>query len=259
VAVIEDVAGIRPIARRTDAAEVAGAAYRQLIGLLEVLSPQDWDGPTECGGWRVRDMVGHIIGAAQANASTWQNLRQQTWGVLHRRAHGGNPLDAVNSLQIADHAALSPQQRINALRDAAPAAIRGRMRIPAPIRAVSVPMSAGGSSASGMPRSVNVGRLLDVIYTRDTWMHTVDIARAAGRPLDMSPAVNRRIVADVVAEWAGRHRQPIDLTLIGPAGGRYRAGSPGLGDRLEVDALEFCRILSGRAQGHGLMATRVLF
>jgi uncharacterized protein (TIGR03083 family) len=259
VAVIEDVAGIRPITRRTEAADVAGAAYRQLIGLLETLSPKDWDVPTECGGWRVSDMAGHLIGAAQANASVRHNVRQQMWGVRHRRAHGGNPLDAVNALQIADHADLSPQQRIDALMVIAPAAIRGRMRIPGPLRVVTIPMSAGGSAAAGMPRSVNLGRLLDVIYTRDIWMHTVDIARAVGRPLDAAPAVNRRIVADVVAEWARRHRQPFDLTLTGAAGGRYRAGNPGGGARLEHDAVQFCRILSGREPGHGLMATRVLF
>src|SRR5205823_4826550 len=47
--------------------------------------------------------------------------------------------------------------------------------------------------------------LLDVILTRDTWMHRVDVATATGRPLDLTATHDGRIVADVVArtpEWS---------------------------------------------------------
>lgn len=45
--------------------------------------------------------------------------------------------------------------------------------------------------------------------------------------------------------------------VAGPAGGAYvRAGD---GPVLEVDALAFCRALSGRATGDGLPATGVVF
>jgi hypothetical protein len=67
-------------------------------------------------------------------------------------------------------------------------------------------------------------------------------------------------VADIVAEWAGRHRQPCELTLTGPAGGTWTFDGTG-GDPavLELDAVEFCRVLSGRGTGDGLLATRVPF
>jgi len=45
--------------------------------------------------------------------------------------------------------------------------------------------------------------------------------------------------------------------LTGPAGGRFGAG--GEAERLELDALDFCRTLSGRAAGAGLLATGVPF
>lgn len=255
---IDPVADVVPITRRTDAQAVL-AAYDRLFDLLRQLAPADWDAPTECAGWSVADMVGHLIGAARANASLRENLRQQLRGFRHRRQYGGNALDAVNALQITDRAGLDPSQRLSALRKAAPCAVAGRMGMPTVMRTVTVPLSAGGSTASGMPRTVNLGRLADIIYTRDVWMHTIDIGRAVARPPDMAEPVHRRIVADVVAEWARRHGKPFDLILTGPAGGHYRTADAFGAAASEYDAIEFCRILSGRAPGHGLLATRVLF
>jgi hypothetical protein len=148
---------------------------------------------------------------------------------------------------------------MSALRDIAPRALAARTRTPAVMRAVTVPMAKGGSTASGMPGTVNIGHLVDVVYTRDVWMHTIDIARAVNRPLDVTAAVNQRIVADVVGEWTRRHKRPVELVLTGPAGGHYRSATGPAGSPIELDAVEFCRILSGRAAGDGLTLTRVLF
>jgi hypothetical protein len=101
------------------------------------------------------------------------------------------------------------------------------------------------------------GYLHDIIYTRDSWIHRVDICRATGRAMQLTPEHDGRIVALVVAEWARRHAQPFTLTLTGPAGGRFTSGSAGVA--LELDALEFCRVLSGRAPGSRLTQTRVPF
>jgi uncharacterized protein (TIGR03083 family) len=255
----EPISQIVPISRRSDASDVALAVYQQLLGLVDQLSPSDWTAETECTGWTVTDMVGHMLGAAQANASMRENIRQQLWGVRHRREYGGNPLDAANALQISDHARLSPESLTNALRTAAPVAVRGRMRLPGIARAITVPLSTSGSTASGMPRSVNLGYLVDVIYTRDVWMHTVDIARAVNQPINAELPVNGRVVADVVADWARRHGQPVDLVLSGPAGGHYRSAGGETVTPIEHDAIEFCRIVSGREPGDHLLATRVLF
>jgi hypothetical protein len=82
-------------------------------------------------------------------------------------------------------------------------------------------------------------------------MHRIDIARAASIPAELTPEHDGRIVADVVAEWSRRHQQPVTLTLTGPAGGNFRAGTGG--EARTVDAVEFVRILSGRAQGAGIL------
>jgi hypothetical protein len=61
----------------------------------------------------------------------------------------------------------------------------------------------------------------------------------------------------VVAEWAGRHGRPYRLRLTGPAGGEWTAGEGG--EELELDAVDFCRLLSGRGSGPGLLAQQVPF
>jgi hypothetical protein len=102
-----------------------------------------------------------------------------------------------------------------------------------------------------------LGYLMDVIYNRDAWMHRVDISRAIGGEMVLTSDHDGRLVADAVAEWSRRHGQPFALTLTGPAGGVYASGQSG--ETLELDAVEFCRILSGRAQGAGLLSTEVPF
>jgi hypothetical protein len=102
-----------------------------------------------------------------------------------------------------------------------------------------------------------VGWLVDVCLTRDAWLHRVDLCRAVGREPELTPDHDGRIVADVVDEWARRHGRPFHLVLTGPAGGRF--GDPGAGETIELDAVELCRILSGRASGPGLLSTEVPF
>ena len=260
---------LQRISRDTDAQEVALAAYERLVTLLEHLEPADWQRPTECDGWDVAAMVGHVIGAGKAGASLRENLRQLRYGKRQAARFDGNSLDATNELQIHDHVDLRPTERIDALRAVAPAAVGGRLGLPRVLRRVPVPLDAGGSTASGMPSRLFLGELMDVIYTRDVWLHTIDIARATSVAYEPDPDVDGRIVEDVVAEWARRHGEPVGLVLEGPAGGRFRQGVGGVDLRLE--AIEFCRILSGRAEppiegadgqaaaGHRLLTTRLVF
>jgi hypothetical protein len=91
-------------------------------------------------------------------------------------------------------------------------------------------------------------------------MHRVDIARATGRPLELTAEHDGRIIADVVREWAERHGRAFQLRLTGPAGGTYAGGgSAGSAERVVVDTVDFCRIASGRAPGQGLLGQRVPF
>ena len=126
--------------------------------------------------------------------------------------------------------------------------------------AAASPASCGRSpSIPGAPATGRwtFGYLVDVIMTRDYWMHRIDLARATRAPLILTADHDGRIVADVVAEWAAAHGRPFQLHLDGPAGGHYIQGTDG--EFLHLDAVEFCRTLSGRAPGEGLLATPIPF
>ena len=106
-----------------------------------------------------------------------------------------------------------------------------------------------------------VSYLFDVGFTRDAWMHRIDLADATGLGLDVDAHHDGRIVADIVAEWAGIHREPFTLHLTGAAGGTFVQGSgvqgsdvqgPG-GETHTLDAIEFARILAERAESVGVL------
>lgn len=110
----------------------------------------------------------------------------------------------------------------------------------------------------GLPEPVGrqpLAYLLDIGFTRDVWMHRIDVARATGSPLDVDAGRDGRIVADLVAEWATRHGEPCTLELTGPAGGRYTSGEGG--EHVDMDAIEFCWVLSERGEGRGVLRHRL--
>ena len=46
--------------------------------------------------------------------------------------------------------------------------------------------------------------------------------------------------------------EPFELVLEGPAGGKFSQGVGG--ERVDIDAIEFVRVLSGRRPGTGVLA-----
>ena len=91
-----------------------------------------------------------------------------------------------------------PAESLERLAPMAPKAARARRRVPGPLR--RIPMKV---EVAKVMETWRLGYLLDTIFTRDTWIHRVDIARATGRDLLLTPEHDGRLVADVVAEWPG--------------------------------------------------------
>ena len=79
-----------------------------------------------------------------------------------------------------------------------------------------------------------------------------DICHATGRPMDLKPDHDGRLVADIVAEWAELHRLSLDLVLDGQASGTFRHGRDG--ERVEIDAIDFIRTLAGRRPGSRVLS-----
>lgn len=248
---------ITRLRRDTDAEAVARAVYEDVIRLLLTLQPDEWDRPTECAPWTVADMVRHLLGAAKGHASLREELRQFLHAARQARDHDGSNLDAMNDLQIREHAHLSGPELIDELDRVWSAAVRGRMARPELLRRVTVPNDSTGSTPSGTGARIKLGHLFDVILTRDVWLHRIDMCRAIGRPLTFGTH-DRRVIEDVIAEWAERLDTGFDLTIDAPFVARYQAKDGG--EHLRFDGVELCRVLSGRADHPSpLFDTKVLF
>jgi uncharacterized protein (TIGR03083 family) len=240
--------GAEQVMRHRDWMAAAEEEFRRFAALLAELTDEDWHRPTDCTGWTVHDVVAHVSGEAVSTAKVSEFLRQ-AWHGRHLR-RGGPFVDGINAVQVRDRTGTGPAELRRELADAAVRGVRARRRLPAFVRAVPIPF---GPPLGTRP----LGHLTDRIYTRDVWMHRIDIGRATGRPLVLTLDHDGRIVADVVAEWVRAHGLPYRLTLTGPAGGTWSAGSGG--EEITLDAVEFCRTVSGRAAGRGLLAHAVPF
>lgn len=245
--------GLHAVASFDEWMTLARDAYQRVADAFGDVAPQDWERPTPCEGWTVRDMGGHLVGAMRSAATLRETLSQQRAVATRVKRTGEQDVDALTAIQIERAADLAPEQVVHELTALVDAAVRGRRRIPALVRrAVRIPVKMGD-----IDEKWDLDHFLGAILTRDAWLHRVDLADALGTTPTLDDA-DRRIVGDVAVEWARRHGQPVELTLTGPAGGRLSAGTGG--DELTLDAVEFCRILSGRAtHDHPLLAQAVPF
>ena len=232
---------------------LAATEYERVAELLRSLTAPEWDLRTDCPEWDVRSMAGHCVGAASDFTSLGRLWRRQIPSVRAARRNGSEPVDEMTAQQVEEHAGLDVSELLVRLDQVGPAAARWRTGGPALLRKLRIPVTVGGE-----PEKWPMSYLLDVILTRDPWMHRVDITQATGREMVLTEEHDGRLIADVVAEWARRHGQPFTLTLTGPIGATYVAGD-GSGDVLTVDTVEFCRTISGRAPGSGLLAQEVPF
>jgi uncharacterized protein (TIGR03083 family) len=78
----------------------ARAEREEFAELLEHLTPQQWESPTLCERWRVRDVVAHVIGYDPL--SRGQLARRMVKGL---RTRGG-----ANAVVVAEYANCSPDE-----------------------------------------------------------------------------------------------------------------------------------------------------
>jgi uncharacterized protein (TIGR03083 family) len=234
----------------TEAMGLAEIEFARMVEQLRSLSAEDWRQPTACELWDVRAMASHVLGMAEAQASVRQFVHD--FRAASRRS-GGKMIDAMTATQVAERASMTPEAIISRLAFVAPKAVKARRRTPALVRRV-VRMKQDPPFDAERWR---FGFLVDKIFTRDTWMHRLDISRATGKSMVLTSAHDGRLVDDVVAEWGHRHGQAFSLTLTGTAGGQWRVGDQG--EHLELDALDFCLTVGSRQPGNGLLATEVPF
>ena len=230
---------------RPEARVLAEEEFARFAELVASLTPEEWATPTDCTGWDVRKMALHVLGSGDAQASVREFMHQMRRGLpLNQQIDSHHWVDGLNELQIRERDHLTNDELVARLAAIGPKAVRGRWRTPPPMRYLPIPF---GPPVGWEPLKY----LLDLGFTRDVWAHRIDIHAAIGRPMRLTADHDGRLVADIVAEWADLHGEPFELVLDGPAGGKFSRGIDG--DRVEIDALDFIRTLSGRLPATGVL------
>jgi uncharacterized protein (TIGR03083 family) len=85
---------------------LARAERADFADFLATLSPQQWSAPTLCAGWRVGDVVAHMISYDELSAI----------GTLHRLAKGRFSLARANEIGIAEYLVRGPDELMTLLR-----------------------------------------------------------------------------------------------------------------------------------------------
>jgi uncharacterized protein (TIGR03083 family) len=239
-----------PALDHATAMQLAATEYSRALNTFRALEPADWKLATNCELWDVRQMACHMLGMAAMIASPLELARQSRAAT---KAGTSSWIDALTALQVSERDAMTPEQIVSEWEKITPKATKGRRRIPGLARRLK---TMPAKQTDGL-EPWKLGYLTDVILTRDPWMHRMDIAAATEREPELTAAHDGVLVADAASEWGKRHGQPCRLVLTGPAGGTWVFGEGG--PELQFDAVEFCRLIGGRAEGEGLVKTQVPF
>jgi uncharacterized protein (TIGR03083 family) len=144
------------------------AVWSSTAGVLSGLDDKDWDRPTDCPGWTVRDQVSHVIGT-----ESFLLGRPQPPAVdPAQAAHVHNPLGLSNEAWVAERRGrpgsevLAEFCSVTADRLAALRAMTDEQ------------MAAATDSPLGR---VPYERFM-AVRVMDCWVHEQDIRRALGRP-----------------------------------------------------------------------------
>jgi uncharacterized protein (TIGR03083 family) len=92
---------------RPDCMAMAMAERAAIADLLVSLSPEQWDAPTLCEEWRVRDVVAHMFSFEELGL----------WGTVGRMVKGRLVSGGPNGLGVAAYADRSPDELIALVKD----------------------------------------------------------------------------------------------------------------------------------------------
>ncbi len=240
-----------PAQSHAEAGKLAATEAERLLALLESLAGDDWRQATDCTEWNVRDIVAHLAGSV-AGQSSWAEFKRQNVGNPYMK-EADLKVDAINRRQLEDRAGATNEELVAEFRENAPKAVRTRERLPWLVRKLHVPF--------GPPLGfTSIDYLTDTIFTRDQWMHRLDIARATGQEMVVTPEHDGRIVALVLRDLARKLKgqlqgRTVNLLLTGAAGGSFRFGTKGDADAaIALDVFTFSRLASGRLTAASALA-----
>lgn len=85
-----------------DSMRLAEQERAEFVGLLESLTPGQWQAPSLCAGWSVHDVVAHVI--------SYDELDPRA--LIGRMARAGFNPNRANALGVADYRRRSPEELI---------------------------------------------------------------------------------------------------------------------------------------------------
>lgn len=198
----------------TSVVELQEEAYRVLDALCSSLTDEEWDRPTDCPGWSVKDNLSHITGTESmllGRPAPSHEVGEKPWIK--------NPPGASNEVQVDYRRSWSPAQVLDEFREVT--AERSKV--------LDGLTEADLDAESWTP--IGPGKLRDLLAIRvmDCWVHEQDIRRAVGRPGGLEGKI---------AEHAfGRHAQAMPFIVgkkVSPPEGTKIAFEVG-GRRLGVE------------------------
>jgi len=195
--------------------------WERFAALVEPLDAAQWDTPSRCAGWAVRDVAAHVYGTAH-------DVKAGTVG------------SRTPDQEAADHRHLSPTELAAELRAFAAAL--------APLVA-SLDDDATWASPSPAP-DLTIGEGVLALYY-DTWIHADDIRAALGMPAERGDGL-LAAVEHVTEQLDKRHWGPASLALRGLP--ELTVGAAGTADstRVEADPHEFVMVATGRTPAAAL-------
>jgi uncharacterized protein (TIGR03083 family) len=136
-----------------DVRRLAREERADLAAFLATLSPQQWQAPTLCAQWRVRDVAAHVI--------SYDDLGMR--GLLALAVRGRFRLGRVNAAALARYGTRSPEQLLALLADhlqprGVPAALGSRVGL-----AETLIHHQDIRRALGVPRTIPRERLLPAL------------------------------------------------------------------------------------------------
>ena len=106
---VQEARSIRKLGHR-EAGYLATVELDRTLSLLETLSGDDWQQPTACTLWNVRQLTAHLSGACASHASWAEFKRVYIQNPYIKEAV--IPIDGINRREVEDRADASPRSQV---------------------------------------------------------------------------------------------------------------------------------------------------
>ena len=188
----------------------------------------------------------HVLGSGDAQASVTEFVHQLRRGMpLNKEIDSHHWVDGLNELQIRERDAPVERRARRAARGRRPEGGQGPVADPAADALPADPVRAADRLGAAQ---VPARRRLHPRRVGPSHRHP---RRHRPRRCTSPPTTTAASSPTSSPSGPTIHGQPFELVLEGPAGGKFSQGVDG--ERVEIDALDFIRTLSGRLPGTGVL------